>query len=148
MVRDDAEERYISYEFLRQSCNQHGNLKQDLQNDFTTSDNRYPKNRQQTLHLLISTARLLSPKCPSLRAPLSFKIVAREVDAMVRVEKARMILSIRNYGRTRPDSSVRINSIPHISALRKRQEVARTMTTNLWQVLPAASRSLRRTCVT
>jgi hypothetical protein len=24
----------------------------DLQNDFTTGDNRYPKNRQQTLHLL------------------------------------------------------------------------------------------------
>jgi hypothetical protein len=24
----------------------------DLQNDYTTGDNRYPKNRQQTLHLL------------------------------------------------------------------------------------------------
>jgi hypothetical protein len=31
---------------------QHGNLKVDLQKDFTTGDNRYPKNRQQTLHLL------------------------------------------------------------------------------------------------
>jgi hypothetical protein len=31
---------------------QHGNLKVDLQNDFTTGENRYPKNRQQTLHLL------------------------------------------------------------------------------------------------
>jgi hypothetical protein len=31
---------------------QNGNLKVDLQNDFTTADNRYPKNRQQTLHLL------------------------------------------------------------------------------------------------
>jgi hypothetical protein len=30
----------------------HGNLKVDLQNDFTTGDNRYPKNPQQTLHLL------------------------------------------------------------------------------------------------
>ena len=51
-VRVDAEERYISYAFLRQSGNQHGNLKVDLQNDFTTGDNHYPKNRQQTLHLL------------------------------------------------------------------------------------------------
>jgi hypothetical protein len=31
---------------------QHGNLKVDLQNDFTTGDNRHPKNRQKTLHLL------------------------------------------------------------------------------------------------
>jgi hypothetical protein len=52
LVRDDAEERYISYAFLRQSGMQHGNLKVDLQNDFSTGDNRYPKNRQHTLHLL------------------------------------------------------------------------------------------------
>jgi hypothetical protein len=51
-VREDAEERYISYAFLRQSGTQHGNLKVDLQNYFTTGDNQYPKNRQQTLHLL------------------------------------------------------------------------------------------------
>jgi hypothetical protein len=51
-VWDDAEERYISYAFLRQSVTQHGNLKVDLQNDFTTGENHYPKNRQQTLHLL------------------------------------------------------------------------------------------------
>jgi hypothetical protein len=51
LVRDDAEERYISYAFLCQSGTQHGNLKVDLQNDFTTGDNRYPKNHQQTLHL-------------------------------------------------------------------------------------------------
>jgi hypothetical protein len=52
LLRDDAEERYVSYAFLRQSGTQHSNLKVDLQNDFTTGDNRYPKNRQQTLHLL------------------------------------------------------------------------------------------------
>jgi hypothetical protein len=51
-VRDDAEEQYISYAFLRQSGTQHGNLKVDLQNDFTTGDNHYPNNRQHTLHLL------------------------------------------------------------------------------------------------
>jgi hypothetical protein len=37
---------------LRQSGPQHGKLKTDLQNDFTTGDNHYPKTRQQTLHLL------------------------------------------------------------------------------------------------
>jgi hypothetical protein len=52
LVRDVAEERYDSYTFLLQSGMQHGNLKMDLQNDFTTGDNRYPMNRQQTLHLL------------------------------------------------------------------------------------------------
>jgi hypothetical protein len=50
--RDDVEERYVPYAFLCQSGTQHGNLKVDLQNDFTTGGNRYPKNRQQTLHLL------------------------------------------------------------------------------------------------
>jgi hypothetical protein len=52
VVRDDAEERYVSYSFLRQSGNQHGNLKVDLQNDITTGDNCYPKIFQKTLHLL------------------------------------------------------------------------------------------------
>jgi hypothetical protein len=52
VVRDDAEERYVSYAFLRQIGNQNGNLKMDLQNDFTTGDNGYPKNCQKTLHLL------------------------------------------------------------------------------------------------
>jgi hypothetical protein len=51
-VRDDAEERYVSYAFIRQSGNQHSNLKADLQNDFTTGDNCYPKNLQKTLNLL------------------------------------------------------------------------------------------------
>jgi hypothetical protein len=51
-VREDAEERYISYAFLRQSGAQHGNLKVDLRNNFTTGSSRYPKTRQQMLHLL------------------------------------------------------------------------------------------------
>ena len=49
---EDAKERYLSYAFLRQSGTQHGDLKVDLQNDFTNGYKRYPKNRQQTLHLL------------------------------------------------------------------------------------------------
>jgi hypothetical protein len=36
LVRDYSEERYISYAFLQQNGAQHGNLKVDLQNDFTT----------------------------------------------------------------------------------------------------------------
>jgi hypothetical protein len=51
-VSEDAEECNISYTFLRQSGAQHGNLKVDLRNDFTTGSNRYPKTHQQTLHLL------------------------------------------------------------------------------------------------
>jgi hypothetical protein len=47
LVRDDAEERYVSYAFLCQSEMQHVNLKVDLQNFFKTGDNRYPKNHQQ-----------------------------------------------------------------------------------------------------
>jgi hypothetical protein len=52
LVRDDAEEQYVSYAFLCQSGTQHVNLKVDLQNDFNTRYNCYPKNSQQTLHLL------------------------------------------------------------------------------------------------
>jgi hypothetical protein len=52
LVQDNAEERYISYAFLRQSGTQHSSLKVDLQNNFTTGNNLYPRNRQQTLHLL------------------------------------------------------------------------------------------------
>ena len=40
VVREDAEERYFSYAFLRHSGIQHGNLKVDMQNDFTTGDNQ------------------------------------------------------------------------------------------------------------
>ena len=42
-VRAKAEERYLSYVFLRQSGKQHNKLKVDLQNDFTTGDDRHPK---------------------------------------------------------------------------------------------------------
>ena len=48
-VRKDTEERYLSYIFLRQSENQYNKLKVDLQNDFTKSDDWYPKNTQETI---------------------------------------------------------------------------------------------------
>jgi hypothetical protein len=61
-VRTDAPERYIAYAFLRQSGAQHAHLKTDLQNDYTTGDNRYPKNRQQTLHLLDKYSKSTTPE--------------------------------------------------------------------------------------
>ena len=42
-TREDGEERYPSYIFLRQSGNQNNNLKTDLQNDFNTGNDSYPK---------------------------------------------------------------------------------------------------------
>jgi hypothetical protein len=62
LVIDNTEEQYVSYAFLRQIGIQHGNIKVDLQNDFTTGDNRYPKNRQQTLHLLDKYSKTVVPK--------------------------------------------------------------------------------------
>ena len=59
-----AEERYLSYAFLRQSGTQHVNIKVDLQNDFTTEYNRYPKNRQQTLHLLDNYIKTVLQRTP------------------------------------------------------------------------------------
>jgi hypothetical protein len=65
-VREDAEECYISYAFLRQSRAQHGNLKVDLRNDFTTGSNQYPKTRQQMLHLLNKySKKVVVPKTTS-----------------------------------------------------------------------------------
>ena len=42
-TQEYAEERYLSYIFLRQSGNQNNNLKTDLQNDFNTGNDSYPK---------------------------------------------------------------------------------------------------------
>jgi hypothetical protein len=43
-TREKAKERYLSYVFLRQSGKQHQKLRINLQNDFTTGDDRYSKN--------------------------------------------------------------------------------------------------------
>jgi hypothetical protein len=61
-VRDDAEERYISFAFLFQSGQHHAKLKEGLKDDFTKGDNRYPKNRQQTLHLLDNHSKTAAPQ--------------------------------------------------------------------------------------
>jgi hypothetical protein len=64
-VRENAKEQYHSYVFLRQSGKQHAELKTDLQNDSTTGDDRYPKNRQSTLHLLDK----YSKSAPAIHTP-------------------------------------------------------------------------------
>ena len=61
-VRNNAEERYISYSFLHQSGTQHANLKENLQNGFTIRDNRYSKKCQETLHLLDKYSKVATPK--------------------------------------------------------------------------------------
>jgi hypothetical protein len=72
VVHEDAEERYISYGFLHQSRAQHGNLKVDLRNDFTTGSNQYPKtHHQQTLHLLNKYSKtVVVPKMTSSEGSL------------------------------------------------------------------------------
>ena len=40
VTHEDSEECYLSYALLIQSVTRHENLKVDLQNDFTTRDNR------------------------------------------------------------------------------------------------------------
>jgi hypothetical protein len=88
VVREDAEERYISYAFLHQSGAQHGNLKVDLRNDFTTGSNRYPKTHQQTLHLLDKYSKtVVVPKMTSSEGSSSLKRVV-EVAEVAEVAKA------------------------------------------------------------
>ena len=60
--RNNAEGRYISYVLLRQSGMQHANIKEYLQNGFTTGDNCYPKTRQETLQLLDKYSKAATPK--------------------------------------------------------------------------------------
>lgn len=57
-VRNDAEERHISHVFLKQSGKQHASVRVDLKNDHTTGDDRHPKTRQNTLHLLDMHSKL------------------------------------------------------------------------------------------
>ena len=51
-VQDDADERYKTFVFLKQSGKQHNRLRVVLANSFTIGKNHYPKNRQAALHLL------------------------------------------------------------------------------------------------
>ena len=61
-VLEDAQERYLSYIFLRQSGKQHNKLKVDLQNDYTKNQDKYPKTRQEVLHMLDKYSNSTVPK--------------------------------------------------------------------------------------
>jgi hypothetical protein len=90
-----------------------------------------------------STARLMLPKLPNLRAPPLHKGAEEEVDVAERVvmEKA-MTISIRNTSRIRLVTNVRRRGTLQTSALRIQTMM---MTKNLWRAPLAVSRSSRRT---
>ena len=60
-VRMDADERYLTYILLQQSEKLHVKLKRNIHNDYTTGDDRYPKTRQNTLHLLTQYTNPTTP---------------------------------------------------------------------------------------
>ena len=51
-VWKDTKEMHLSCIFIQESGNKHNKSKVDLQNDFTTGEERYPKNRQENLMIL------------------------------------------------------------------------------------------------
>ena len=64
-VKEYSEEIYLSYIFLRQSVKQHNKLKTNIQNDFTTGDDRTTKKLQMTLHLLEKSTKNLLVSQPT-----------------------------------------------------------------------------------
>ena len=58
-ARIDSEERYLSYALLIYSGTQNRKLRVDLQNDFTTGNNLYPKPRPQNIHLLDKYSKIV-----------------------------------------------------------------------------------------
>ena len=66
VAREDAKERYLSCAFLRQSGTQHGNMKVDLQNDFTTETSDTPR----TANILCTSSTIiLRHLCKGRRSP-------------------------------------------------------------------------------
>jgi hypothetical protein len=145
LVRDDAEERCVSYAFLRQSGIQHGNLKVYLQNDFTTVDNCYPKDRHQTLHLLYTYSKTVVPKVTQSEGT-SFprKAVEAVVEATMVMEKAMSpALMIKSTGRIRSVTNATIWGI--LQHIAERSQTPMMMTMALQQRRLTVSRSCRRT---
>ena len=61
-VRVDTEERYLAYVLLQKNGIQNVKLKSDIHNYYTTGDDRYPKTRQNTLHLLTQYTKPTIPR--------------------------------------------------------------------------------------
>jgi hypothetical protein len=107
LVRDEAEEHLVSYAFLSQSRTQHGKLNVDLQNDFTTGDNRYPKNRQQTLNLLDKYSKTLVARATPSESTSFAQRGGRRVAVVEQVKKSKTpTITVRSGGRTRNSTSV------------------------------------------
>jgi hypothetical protein len=114
LVRKDAEERYLSYVFLRQSGPQQAKLKVKLQNDFTTGDNHYPKTRQQTLHLLDKYSKTAVTKLTNSEGASSLRDVVA-----VPIEKRN--LSTKHIGRARPVTNATAKTIQRPTARKPRR---------------------------
>ena len=71
-IMERAEERYISYVFLRQSGKQHHKLKTNLSDAFTTGEDGFPQNRQEVLHLLDKYSKATVLNTPTGSEGLAF----------------------------------------------------------------------------
>ena len=89
-VRTDSKDRYLSYMLLRRIGNQHIKFKVDIQNNFTTGNNLYPKSCPQTLHLMDKYSKIAAIKMPSskelfLHRDMPIKEMGGESDATIEV---------------------------------------------------------------
>ena len=55
---------------MRQRVTQNSKMKVDIQNDFTNSNNLYPKSHPQTLHLLEKYSKIVVPKTTTFKGSL------------------------------------------------------------------------------
>jgi hypothetical protein len=121
-VHEDAEERYISYAFLRQSGLQHGNLKVDLQNDFTTGTIATPRTASRLSISWTNTPRQLCPKrlSPRERCLLNKVVEGTELKGTPAedAETARNLL-IKNTGRIKNATIAAGKDIPRRIAPKK-----------------------------
>ena len=83
-TRLDAEERYISYIFPRQSGKQHNNLKTYPQNDSAKGNDGYPKTRQAKLHFLYKYSKSSIVGHPLMRELHFLKMVLIETNSETR----------------------------------------------------------------
>jgi hypothetical protein len=130
-IREDVEERYISYAFLRQSGTQHGNLKVDLQNDFTTGNNRYQRTANRFFTYLTSTARQLT-QSERTHGLLKRVVGGMEIKLVEETEPGRPPMEnllTKNIGRTRNALSATRRGIHH--------RTARKMTMKMTSLVPA-----------
>jgi hypothetical protein len=115
-VRAEAKERCLSCVFLRQSGKQHNKLKVDLQNNFTTGDNRHPKNQQSTLHVLDKHSKSTVMTTTTTLEGTAF---AQRGDQAAKGDQNKGPCNKRNVGRRRNATiAIRWGILQRIAALR------------------------------